>query len=512
MPFFDFHLHPALKPQMSAPAAFPSPWENVQLSFAHPDIITTLLKCGGINEVVDSQACLTQLADAQMNLIAIALHPPESNMMRDALIKKIAAEEQTSYINLQRINAIATGDIYYQMLKEELNNLQTHLSESGKQLKIIRSMSEYNESDTHTIHAILNVEGPHAFYGNRTGKTLSAIINDFNTNFEEFTAVHKIFAMNISHLQDNDFCNHAFGIQVFSPRPFFPGRNGLTQEGIDLVQRMKEKNILLDIKHTSLFARRQLYGLGLHNQDWPFVCTHAGLTGIPAAERGRYFLSARSITGGYLRVRHHKPVGYLQGTSFNASSINLYDDDVVEIINAGGMIGLSMDQRILGTPDELMMSPDFLEDYYEEEIISPGEKEFFKGVPRPAADPLKILNRDDIRLEDRQNAPVYHARHFMNQLFHLFNIADKNGIAPELMAGRICIGSDFDGMINPVDCCRNVTGLQGFKALLLQHFADWEDEFISGGGVSISGILPPATLLNRVFYQNGVDYLRKYMP
>jgi microsomal dipeptidase-like Zn-dependent dipeptidase len=381
MPFFDFHLHPSLKPQMSRPPAFPSPWEEVKLTFANPDIITVILKCSGINEVVDSQASLPQLIQGNLNLVAIALHPPESNMMADALIKKIAAEEQTTYINIERVNAIATGDIYYTMLKEELNNLQTHLQLNGKQLKIISNMNQYTAADTNTVHAILNVEGPHAFYGKRTGKTKAQVIADFNANFEEFTAQHKIFAMNIAHLQDNDFCNHAFGIQIFKPKPFFPVKNGITQEGIDLMQRMQAKQILVDIKHTSLFARQQLYGIGLHSQAWPLVCTHAGLTGIPSSERGRYFLSARSIPDGFLRVRHHKPTGYLDGTSFNACSINLYDDDVVEIINGGGMIGLSMDQRILGTPDDLMMSPDFLEDFYEEEVISSGEKGFSGGYP-----------------------------------------------------------------------------------------------------------------------------------
>jgi microsomal dipeptidase-like Zn-dependent dipeptidase len=508
MPFFDFHLHPSLKPQMSDPSAFPSPWEQVVLRFANPDIITALLKCSGINEVVDSQASLSQLTEAGMNLIAIALHPPESNMMRDALIKKIAAEEQTSFINLARVNAIASGDIYYQMLKEEMNNLQTHLQQSGKQLKIISNMNQYNADDLNTVHAVLNVEGPHAFYGQRTGRSTAQIIATFHANFEEFTAAHKIFALNIAHLQDNDFCNHAFGIQIFKPKPFFPVKNGITQEGIDLVQKMQAKNILVDIKHTSLFARQQLYGIGLHGQAWPLVCTHAGLTGIPSSERGRYFLSARSIPDGFLRVRHFKPIGYLEGTSFNACSINLYDDDVVELINNGGMIGLSMDQRILGTPDELMMSPDFLEDFYEEEVISPGEKEFFRGVPRPDVDDMKILKRENIRPEDRTNAPLFHARHFMNQLFHLFNIADKHGISKDLLATRICIGSDFDGMINPVDCCKNVTGLQAFKDLLLEHFTDWETEFVTNNGIRVSAVMPPGQLFDRIFYQNGVDYLR----
>ena len=230
---------------MSLPPNFPSPWEIIQLQFAHPDVFTMLLKCGGINEVVDSQASLTQLVQGKVNLIAIALHPPESNMMKDALIKKVAREEQTHFIHIDRVNAIATGNIYFNMLTDELNNLKNHLSENGKQLKILTKMSEYDENDTNTIHAVLNVEGPHAFYGDREGKNLDQVLTDFWNNFDSFTLANKVFAMNISHLQDNDFCNHAFGIQIFKARPFYPSGNGISTHGVKLLQKMKENFIYL---------------------------------------------------------------------------------------------------------------------------------------------------------------------------------------------------------------------------------------------------------------------------
>lgn len=506
MPFFDFHLHPSLKPQMSQSPNFPSPWENIHLGFAHPDIITLLLKCSGINEVVDSQANLSQLIQGKMSLVAIALHPPESNMMADPLIKKIAAEEQTRYINITRVDAIATGNIYFQMLQQELNNLQTHLLQNGKKLKLLSNIAEYNADDADTVHAILNVEGPHAFYGNREGKQLPEILTGFWNNFEQFTSTHRIFAMNIAHLQDNDFCNHAYGIQIFNPKPFFPIRYGITQEGIDLLMKMQDKKILADIKHTSLFARQQIYGLRFHGPNWPLLCTHAGLTGIPYTERGRYFISERSIPNGFLRVMHYKPNGYLAGTSFNASSINLYDEDVKEIIRSGGMIGLSLDQRILGTPDDMMMSIDFPDEIHEEEIISPDEREFFRDVSRKRLDDEEVLKIEDIRLVDRQDNPLFHARHFMNQVLHLFNIAPGLGIDKNVLATHICIGSDFDGMINPVDCCKNVTGLQGFKDLLLENFEEWEAE----AGITISSFITPQKLMDNIFYQNGLNFLKKW--
>ena len=509
MPFFDFHLHPSLKPQMSLPPDFPSPWEIIKLKFANPTVITRLLKCSGINEVVDSQASLTQLIKGKVNLIALALHPPETAMMNDGLIQQIAAQEQTSYINLTRVTDIGSGDIYFRMLNEELANLKKNLSRDGKKLKLISNISQYKASDLDTIHAILIIEGPHAFFGPRQRRTETEIFTDFWNNFETFTAANRVFSLNISHLQDNEFCNHAFGIQIFKPGPFYPNGNGISQHGFRLLQKMKEKNILLDIKHTSLYARKQLGDFLIGENNWPVVCTHAGLTGIKKEDRGRYFISLTN-EGDHLLVRHYKPAGYLLGTSFNACSINLYDEDVRDIVFSGGLVGLSLDQRILGTPEEWMMGDDNMGDIYEEEIISPGERNFFTNVVRSTPANSDIIMTENITREDKQDWLRFHARHFLNQVFHLFKIADQYNFNKAVMAQRICIGSDFDGMINPVDCCKNVTQLEKFRNYLTDNFKAWEADFTEVTGIKVSSFISPKKLMDNIFYQNGVDFLKEW--
>ncbi|MFZ9388210.1 MAG: hypothetical protein ACO25B_10040 [Chitinophagaceae bacterium] len=516
MPFFDFHLHPSLKAQFSGPADKPSPWDPVLMQFRDPDLLLRILKCQGINEIVDSQASLSQLIQGGVNLVTIALHPPESAMMRDGLIQKIAEEEQTRYINNEKVDEIGTGNIYFRLLNEELDHLEANLENRGRKLRLIRHIGEYDESDMQTIHAILSVEGPHAFYGNRDGKTFEEIMTDFRENFRQFTRERKvrIFSMNIAHLQDNDFCNHAFGIQVFRPEPFFPSGRLISEEGLRLLLAMKAEKILCDIKHTSFATRQQLFSMQLHGSDWPLVCTHAGLTGIHSGNRYRYFLHSRSFGNGYLRVKHYKPRGYLDGTSFNASSINLYDDDVVAIIRSGGLIGLSMDQRILGTPEEGMLSPGYPDELFEQEVISPGERDLFRdrSLNRDPLPPEAVLKTEDIQTADRQNSIRYHARHFLNQVFHLFVIARLYDIPATTMAERICIGSDFDGMINPVDCCRDVTELGVFKSLLQENFMRWEEEFSShhANGFRVSDLVSPPELLDLIFYGNGLGFLRRW--
>jgi hypothetical protein len=182
-----------------------------------------------------------------------------------------------------------------------------------------------------------------------------------------------------------------------------------------------------------------------------------------------------------------------------------------------------MDQRILGVCSDLMISPDWVEDIYEEDVISADEKNFFKtkDVLGGKADPDEYLHPEDISLEDRQDYRIYHARHFMNSVFHLFVIANNSLANPDPnfrfnpggALKRICIGSDFDGLIDPIDCCRNSTRLRDFREFLVASFEAWEDEFVANGGLRISNLVTPRELMNNIFYQNAFDFLReRYLP
>jgi hypothetical protein len=79
------------------------------------------------------------------------------------------------------------------------------------------------------------------------------------------------------------------------------------------------------------------------------------------------------------------------------------------------------------------------------------------------------------------------------------------------MSQRICIGSDFDGMINPVDSCKNVTELAFFKNRLLTDFSAWEEEFADHDetGFKISDFITPQELLDNIFYRNGLAFLQQ---
>ena len=57
--------------------------------------------------------------------------------------------------------------------------------------------------------------------------------------------------------------------------------------------------------------------------------------------------------GDLIQVKYHLPKGISSKrgrvtTGFNPSSINLYDEELVEIIDSDGLIGISLNKRIIG--------------------------------------------------------------------------------------------------------------------------------------------------------------------
>ena len=69
---------------------------------------------------------------------------------------------------------------------------------------------------------------------------------------------------------------------------------------------------------------------------------------------------------------------------------------------------------------------------------------------------------------------------------------------------QICIGTDFDGLINAIDCCKQINGMQQLKK-------DMRSD-ITEGLTKIFGNADTITadeLLDNVFYNNGKNFMLK---
>ena len=117
------------------------------------------------------------------------------------------------------------------------------------------------------------------------------------------------------------------------------------------------------------------------------------------------------------------------------------------------------------------------------------------------------LTGDDALAQETDTEQI-HAYYFMNQVIHILKIAKNIGVSYDKVKTQICLGSDFDGLINAIDCCKNATQFDSFKQLLLE--VTNKKEFWRNTGLKKKDI-NMNDLLDRIFYQNGVDFTLKHL-
>ena len=510
MPFFDFHCHPGLKPQFSKPTAKPSPWDAIIAKLAITKGWTIRIN-SLFNEVLNSQSNLTQLVQNNVRMIGLILHAPEQKIGQVLGEKGIVNKGKINLIDKTQLAYLTTGVHSFELINEELRWLTVAVSPiPGTKLKIVKKASDFNEADQNTVFGVIIVEGLHCFFDDLNAPDAK---EKYTKNFNKFTTENTVISMNICHMQQNQFCNHAYGIQLFNPALFYPTGNGITTWGNEVINSMVSKKILVDIKHMSLKARLDLYRtFRLPDPEpkyvQPLICTHAGTTGLPIIDRVKYIYKVPEDKGSVYELKHLKPRSrFYDDVYHNASSINLYDEDIENIFLSEGIIGLSFDQRILGFGDDSVQTS--VTQPHDLEYISHLEASFFFG-PTPEnlhvwPDDNNVWASEDLDdLAQKQDLyPDLHRKFLINNILHILWVASKKpSISLKKAAKQICIGTDFDGLINAIDCCKTADGLQKLKDDMRQELAR---------GLNKNGFqeLNVETLLDDIFYNNGKNFMLK---
>jgi len=517
MPFFDFHLHPTLKclfsdDDLAAGLVKLSPWQQLD----QHKIPFLLRCCSDFQYILQSQGNLQQLVDSGCNLVCIALHMPEKDILTSDLIRQSSTSSLKAYLQPKKIELLTNGNPYKQLIEDDLGTL-TNAAKFGitdKKVKVLNKRADYTSSDLKTIHVLFSVEGCH---------TLSSLLQHFDAgeviaNLDDLRSKVPVISINLTHMEQSDFCNNAYGMQFLSNDGFRPTGNKIGTGGISILQHCYQHKIMVDIKHMSLGARMHLYQLrgtadfGAINQ--PIVCTHAGFTGISVKEIPDYIFQQRKFSKGYTLFWQGKPVKYGGNParpSFNASSINLYDEDILQILRSGGMIGLSMDKRILGYQEYEEQTSERDDFPLESEYVSNQELNFFLGesgrvlVGKAFDDGDKVLGWDEILDGGVVNpqAGDYHLLHFMAHVLHLVTVAEKFDYDPTKAMTQICIGSDFDGLINPIWSCGTILEITAFKNMFARRFV----QFASDSHVRLPEGFDSAAFAEKLFFENGRDFV-----
>ena len=263
--------------------------------------------------------------------------------------------------------------------------------------------------------------------------------------------------------------------------------------------------------------------------DTPIVCTHAGFAGISWKQYPNYIFKRTQPNPDYYYLEICKPRGWLDQTSFNANTINLFDEDIAEILRTRGLIGISLDKRIVGytdprvttyapqdQPDQLLEIDYFSIDEYTDPLMY-GNNNNFGGK----TDNGESLFRDEIE-NISPTGTLFQDLHFkqlVNHLIHVYKVAKQNlsyinsidWLAPieplEAVKKHVCIGSDFDGLINPVSCAYSVEDLD---ELYDRFKSDFKSYFKEGTGIDLSSG-DTKTIIDNFFYNNAKRFITNWI-
>ena len=297
-----------------------------------------------------------------------------------------------------------------------------HLVKTGAQLESIIEGGE-------DIALVLTIEGAHTFSVGPDHRPLAPEV--VFERIDELRALpHPILFVTLAHHFDNGICGHAHSLPdagqlVMDQRPRMhqgferSGGYGMqvVRELLDLDDDLTDRGgrrILIDVKHMSPLARKELYEevINPYNQRHASRRTAGEADGTqgPALPKIPVIASHAAYAGvhtldGFIdnaeRENDHWHIG-----SYYAWGINLSDQDVRMIHASEGLVGICFDQRICG-------------------------------------------------VKPRERVPREHAIHVLaHQIFGLADVILRDDrLSDDEKIGiwdRICIGSDYDGLIDPV--------------------------------------------------------------
>ncbi|MGQ9864495.1 MAG: membrane dipeptidase [Bacteroidia bacterium] len=447
-------MHSTLKPFLLS--AVDTPWEDYDVA-SKEERITRSPRL--------TRADFTKLLDSGTKIITLALHPIERYLMvkvssRPVLFALIFR------MRIERMRQMLQKNPFL-MLRQELRLLHAYLTNpiENQRALLIRAPHDLDRAvqDPQTLGIILSIEGAHSLGFEYRGYRFPKIKNftydppeqpslELIRKRLDWAASVGVWMITLVHMCYNGLATPAratelTGIKKILHDPIRTLKNmgsyrGLTAYGALFVQEAYKRDILIDIKHCDSESRQQIYEIA-HMYQKPVIASHVGVSGLPHARGGR----------DHPRLR-------LQSETFNPWDINLHDTDILAIQRLGGLIGLILDERVLA-----------------------GEK-LLEKVRRG------IVSWDYV---------------IFQHILHIYEVLRAAQVPPLAALRVICIGSDFDGFIDPIDTVPTVREYPtALKPGLIQQFELHYDIFRETQKT-------PAEMADMILWENGYHFWRSYL-
>ena len=478
--YVDVHCHPSLKPFSKSFKYKPTKINDIDPNrknsiwhYSPPNFLEKL-----VNRIVTltkfTQTDLTALAKSKAKVVVVSLYPFEKHFfgkevigikgVTDVLVNLAASISQS------RMDYIRSNNDYFADLIDEYNYyLQLHNKVENIDgvyytYRLVQSYQdiEHNFSQETTskkiINIILSIEGGHSF---NTGLDMNKDMASRSEVIANIKAIknwkHRPIFITLAHHFYNELCGHARSISIGvlkknQNRGLNTGLTELGLEAIDLLLDDSEKTrIPIDIKHLSTASRIAYYQLldtKYANEKIPIVASHAGCNGRHSfAEFNRFGISDHEEW-------------------FCDDDINFYDEEVIKIARSNGIFGIQLDQRRIASDKANNKS----------KVIFPNKR--------------KQLNRKALLV--------------WRQVQHIAEILDKENL---FCWGIQCIGSDFDGIVDPINGLWTAENTKDLAEEMLNHAKEYM--VAKSNSLKDYNRISAEHIVERVMHENAMEFIKR---
>lgn len=526
--FFDLHLHPSTK-------AFLTSTENNNRASCREQIEVKLFFRldehpihGG--DRLDSQSCLQQLLDGNIVLGVFPLHAMERDFADASIFDKIKifinagrSTHVPSWRLFHNIVSFKKGFLPYELMQSELQLLQR---DTGSDFELLKSMNG-TQPRQGKISAMISLEGGHCFLTDERTDSFDHINpvgwKEIVKRLEDFvnhTNTPRIAYITLTHIGRSPMCTQAFSYAQRKEKnicePFIPrdaGTTAIRPIGWKLIRKSLENGILIDVKHMSYRARCEYYSFLKQQQQQgkviPVVASHMGATGMSFAtlkamwkHQGSHYTAER--------IKVPRPTG-LGNRKFYGITLNLFDEEIRFIVASKGLIGISLDERILG--QKLVKRSDSTDETFEYDYLSPNDYNYLNST---------TYNQDTATLFTATSTAVFQSQGNYSTtdpkeegLYYLCNNILRFVFAGGKEAwNHICLGSDYDGLIDALECSRTSVDIatlkNSMKPVLIKLIMSVPNP-IQAFHVNLNNLDADLDIkIDALFYGNGYNFLQKH--
>ena len=478
--YVDIHCHPSLKPYSKSFKYTPTK-QNAQdpnrknsiWHYSPPNLLEKF-----VNRIVTltkfTQTDLTALAKAKTKVVIVSLYPFEKHFfgkeiigvkgITDVLVN-LAASISQSRMDYIRSNNDYFVDLmdeyqYYKQLHNQVENIdgKIYTYRLVRNFEDIENNFKQETDSKKIINIIVTIEGGHSF---NTGI-------DMNKNMASPTEVlanikaiknweHRPLFLTLAHHFYNELCGHARSITIGAlkknqDRGLNSDITALGLEAIDmLLDNSEGKRIPIDVKHLSTASRKTYYNLldtKYASEKIPIIASHGACNG------------KRSILEwNQTDFESHKDW-------FCDIDINFYDDELIRIARSNGIFGIQLDERRIGSNKAIS----------ESKMLFPNKR--------------KQLNKKALLV--------------WRQVEHIAEVLDRKGF---FCWGIQSIGSDFDGIVNPINGLWTAENMKDLAEEMLNH----AENYLSKNLIMLNDFnrINAETIVERVMHENAMEFIKR---